>query len=229
MWQALAPSRDRLDRALTLVFLRQLLDPTMPKLAGNDPRALLSGSPTWERVIAADTRARWFDSLTGRLNELLGEPLLSGGWQTLGAEVTERAVIELSAWVPEPYSTGGDVLGDALQQLRGDTGHGAFYTPYNISLGMAMVLMPRPGERISDPACGSGRMLLASLQACRQMHNGGEPDLYGVDLDEDAVRVCALNLVLAGYGASKAVAATQANARVLEPSARPSEAGAGRA
>jgi hypothetical protein len=217
MWQALAPSHNRLDRALTLVFLRQLLDPTMPALAGNDPRTLLSGAPTWERVIAADTRARWFDSLTGRLNELLGEPLLSDGWQRLDADITQRAAIELSTWAPDPYLTGGDVLGDALQHLRGDTGHGSFYTPYNISLGMAMALMPQPGERISDPACGSGRMLLASLQTCRQMHNGGEPDLCGVDLDQDAARVCALNLVLAGYGASKAVAATQATAAAVEP------------
>lgn len=213
MWQALSASGDGLDRAITLVFLRQLLDRSMPTLAGYDPRALVAPAPSWELIVADGNRACWLDALAERLNELLGERLLTGGWEQAPAGATQQALEAVTRW--KPQATGGDVLGELLQQLRpGKAAHGAFYTPYHLTLALAMITDPHPAERVCDPACGSGRMLLASLQTCRERH-GGEPALSGVDIDADAVRVCKLNLVLAGYGAAHIEAADSANGQRL--------------
>ena len=204
LWQALAPSGDAMDRAITLIFLRQLLDPTMPTIAGQDPRRVVSMAPPWNLVAADGNRACWLDALAERVNELLREPLLTAGWETKPPSLTEQAVAGVTAWATEPAITGGDTLGAALELLRpGKAAHGAFYTPYTVCYAMAKITEPQPGESVCDPACGSGRMLLAALHACREAHDGGEPVLYGVDIDPDAVRVCKLNLILAGYGMAK--------------------------
>jgi hypothetical protein len=215
LWQALVQCGDALDRAITLIFLRQLLDPSMPTVAGQDPRALVSPAPPWELIVADENRACWLDALADRLNELLPEPLLTAGWETAPRGVAHQAVIGVTRWKPEPYTTGGDLLGEALQQLRPDkAAHGAFYTPYNVSYMMARITDPHPGERVCDPACGSGRMLLAALQSCRETH-GGEPLLFGIDIDADAIRACKLNMVLAGYGTAQVEQADSINGRRL--------------
>lgn len=200
MWRTLAGRDDRLGAAITLVFLRQLLDPEMPTLAGNDPRTVLYPTPPWQVIVGDGNRAGWLDALADRLNELLGEPLLIGGWEAAGSDLTRRVVEAISRWQPRALPAGGDLLGDLLERFRsGNAARGAFYTPYNVAYAMALMTDPPPGERVCDPCCGSGRMLLAALQVCRENHAGAIPILVGVDSDPDAVRVCKLNLLLAGY------------------------------
>jgi hypothetical protein len=201
LWQALAPFTDALDKAITLVFLRQLLDPEMPALAGYDPRTRVAPKPPWALIVADGNRACWLEAPVDRPNALMGEALLTGGWESAPASTVAQMVMAISKWKPAPYTGGGDVLGELLERVRPEkTARGAFYTPYNVTFAMAKILEPQPGESVCDPACGSGRVLLAALQACREDHNDGEPILYGMDIDVDAVRVCKLNMWLAGYG-----------------------------
>jgi hypothetical protein len=47
--------------------------------------------------------------------------------------------------------------------------------------------------RILDPACGSGRMLLAA-QKC----NGRHHEFYGIDIDHTCIKMAAVNLFLSG-------------------------------
>jgi hypothetical protein len=203
MWSALASSSNRLDLAITLVFLRQLLDPTAPLIAGHDPRGLMTDAPTWQELRDGPHLREALDAIAERINELGPQQRLDSGFAKLDEHTVKAAVDGVSAWEVEPYLTGGDMLGELLQQVRSHgNSNGAFYTPYNVSYMMAMVVGPHPGDPSIDPACGSGRMLLAQLQACRVQH-GGEPELSGVDIDGDAVRVCKLNLMLAGYGCNR--------------------------
>ena len=57
-----------------------------------------------------------------------------------------------------------DIIGNAYEYLIGRFAAGAgkkageFYTPPEVSLLLAKVLDPQPGERICDPACGSGSL-----------------------------------------------------------------------
>ncbi len=59
-----------------------------------------------------------------------------------------------------------DIIGNAYQYLierfASDAGKkgGEFFTPPGVSILLAKLLQPKPGDRICDPACGSGSLLL---------------------------------------------------------------------
>ncbi len=213
MWSALASSSKRLEHAMTLVFVRQLFDPTAPLVAGNDPRELVSDAPSWRDLRNGPHLGEALDAIAERINELTDDRSLESGFAQLPAHTVKEAVDGVSTWEVEPYLTGGDMLGEMLQQIRGGGARNdQFYTPYNVSYMMAVMLCPQPGESVIDPACGSGRMLLAKLHACRE-RCGGEPELFGQDLDGYAVRACKLNLILAGYGLNR-------SAQGLKPAGR---------
>jgi type I restriction enzyme M protein len=59
-----------------------------------------------------------------------------------------------------------DVIGDVYEYLIGkfaaDAGKkaGEFYTPPEVSILLAKLVDPQPGDRICDPACGSGSLLI---------------------------------------------------------------------
>ncbi len=61
---------------------------------------------------------------------------------------------------------GNDIIGDAYEYLIGkfasDAGKkaGEFYTPKEVSILLAKLVEPKDGNRICDPACGSGSLLL---------------------------------------------------------------------
>lgn len=200
MWDALRVCTDALKRAITLVFTRQLLDPTSPKIAGHDPRTVLSPSLEWSLIATAPDAGARLDAFVEHLNASFGEPVLTGGWEEMIPEDLARALAGVSSWSPSVYLTGGDMLGDLIARVRGERA-GSFFTPYNVSYSHALALEIGPDDRVCDPACGSGRMLLAALQICRERHRGAAPErLAGIDLDPDAAKVCRLNLMLAGFG-----------------------------
>lgn len=59
-----------------------------------------------------------------------------------------------------------DVIGDVYEYLIGQFAAGAgkkageFYTPPEVSILLAKLVRPKPGDRICDPACGSGSLLI---------------------------------------------------------------------
>jgi type I restriction enzyme M protein len=59
-----------------------------------------------------------------------------------------------------------DIIGDVYEYLIGkfaaDAGKkaGEFYTPPEVSILLAKLVDPQPGDRICDPACGSGSLLI---------------------------------------------------------------------
>lgn len=60
-----------------------------------------------------------------------------------------------------------DAIGDAFEvfigpAVRGEEGQ--FFTPRNVVQMMVEVTAPRPGEKIIDPACGSGGFLIVALE-----------------------------------------------------------------
>jgi hypothetical protein len=61
---------------------------------------------------------------------------------------------------------GNDIIGDAYEFLiakfAGDAGKkaGEFYSPAEVSTLLAKLLAPQPGNRLCDPTCGSGSLLI---------------------------------------------------------------------
>jgi type I restriction enzyme M protein len=64
----------------------------------------------------------------------------------------------------------GDIIGDAyiylIERFASDAGKkaGEFYTPRQVSRVLAKLVAPEAGEKISDPACGSGSLLIEAAQ-----------------------------------------------------------------
>lgn len=65
---------------------------------------------------------------------------------------------------------GSDVIGDAYEFLIGNFAAsagkkaGEFYTPKEVSMLLAKLVDPKEGDRIADPTCGSGSLLLKAAQ-----------------------------------------------------------------
>lgn len=109
-------------------------------------------------------------------------------------------------------SLGNDVLGDFYEQHISNGRNGQYFTPYPICQFMASIAhtdyvcdfktnAPEP-LKILDPACGSGRMLLAAHKTIGPGH-----EYYGIDIDCSCVKMTALNLLLNGMWNSEVMCA----------------------
>lgn len=79
----------------------------------------------------------------------------------------KNLLVDFSALDLQPSNLeGNDIIGDAYEfliaQFAGDAGKraGEFYTPGEVSTLLAKLVNPQPGNRICDPACGSGSLLI---------------------------------------------------------------------
>ncbi|MGC5002351.1 N-6 DNA methylase [Streptomyces sp. DT203] len=90
-------------------------------------------------------------------------------------------------------------LGHVQRAAKG----GDYYTPADIAGLLAGLMEPRPGERLYDPVCGSGGLLLKADEYM-QAHGGqtGELALYGQDSSRTAVETAAVNLAVHGVEGS---------------------------
>ncbi|WP_210521899.1 N-6 DNA methylase [Hymenobacter terricola] len=90
-----------------------------------------------------------------------------------------------------PYS---DLLGDYFTEHVTRGRNGQFFTPDNICLMMAKMVGGEAceGKTVNDPACGSGRMLLAFAQDAPKNH------FFASDVDANCARMAALNFYLNG-------------------------------
>jgi hypothetical protein len=105
----------------------------------------------------------------------------------LFAEALAKLVIEMTG-----DGTGLiDVLGYYFQEHISFGRNGQFFSPQHICDMMACITGPvKQGNRILDPACGSGRMLLAAAKSNRNAL------FYGADVDENCAKMTVINLYL---------------------------------
>ena len=95
-----------------------------------------------------------------------------------------------------------DVIGDAFEELVGTSfrgGEGQFFTPRNVVQMMIDILSPKEGERIIDPACGSGGFLAYTLRNL-QLQNISNFQVIGVEKDAFLAKIARTYLTLVGNG-----------------------------
>lgn len=96
-----------------------------------------------------------------------------------------------------------DVIGNAYEYLIGkfasDAGKkaGEYYTPPEVSELIAELIDPQPGDRICDPACGSGSLL---IKCGNQLLQRGIKDfsLYGQEINAETWALAKMNMFLHG-------------------------------
>ena len=92
-----------------------------------------------------------------------------------------------------------DIIADAFEELIGTAfrgGEGQFFTPRNVVQMMIDVLQPQNGEKIIDPACGSGGFLAHILQ--HLLPNGNNHYIAGIDKDLFLSKLAKIYLTLLG-------------------------------
>lgn len=80
--------------------------------------------------------------------------------------------------------------------LRGEKGQ--FFTPRNVVRICVDILAPKPGEKIIDPACGSGGFLVEVLSHLKQKEYFC--NIYGIDKELDLVKICKAYMSIVGDG-----------------------------
>ena len=115
-----------------------------------------------------------------------------------------------------------DAIGEAFEVFIGPALRGAegqFFTPRNVIEMMVNVLDPKPGEKIIDPACGSGGFLITALahvwgslkdeakrknwterQLVKREFEVASDCFRGIDKDAFLARVCKAYMALIGDG-----------------------------
>lgn len=104
-----------------------------------------------------------------------------------------------------------DILGNAYMYLIGEFASGAgkkggeFYTPDEVSELLAKLVNPKPGDRIFDPTCGSGSLLIKVAEQVRDKDNKNSKDfaLYGQESNGDTWALSKLNMFLHGMDGAR--------------------------
>lgn len=91
-----------------------------------------------------------------------------------------------------------DVIGDVYEFLIGNFASGAgkkggeFYTPAEVSRLLATIVAPKPGDRICDPCCGSGSLLIRAGRAV----GSDDFSLYGQEPNGATWALARMNMFL---------------------------------
>lgn len=91
-----------------------------------------------------------------------------------------------------------DVVGDAYEYMIGEFATmagkkaGSFFTPQQVSEVMAQIVSPQEKDRIYDPTCGSGSLLI------RAAKKGGlnKVSIYGQEVNNSAISMARMNMFI---------------------------------
>ncbi len=93
-----------------------------------------------------------------------------------------------------------DIIGDAYEYMiamfASDAGKkgGEFFTPSQVSELVAALVKPKENDRIYDPTCGSGGLLLKAYKKVPS----GKVAIYGQELNAQTWALCTMNMFLHG-------------------------------
>ncbi len=120
-----------------------------------------------------------------------------------------KGFIDAHEWL----SYDADVKGAAYEGLiektaqEGARGAGQYFTPRALISAIVDVMAPEPGDRICDPACGTGGFFLGAYRSIIDRYTPLEPDqaahlrsgaFTGWEIADLPARLCAMNLLLHG-------------------------------
>jgi len=91
-----------------------------------------------------------------------------------------------------------DVIGDAYEYMIGQFASmagkkaGSFYTPAAVSEIMARIVDVQPGERVYDPTCGSGSLLIKAAKK----QNAKAVSIFGQEVNGSSVAMAKMNMYI---------------------------------
>ncbi len=104
-----------------------------------------------------------------------------------------------------PSRVSEDVIGNTyiylIERFASDSGKkaGEFFTPLKVTELVARLAGPKPGDRICDPACGSGGLL---IQAAKEVDNRNFA-LFGQESNGSTWALCRMNMFLHSFDSAR--------------------------
>ncbi|MGW2655789.1 N-6 DNA methylase [Streptomyces sp. NPDC001478] len=193
---ALAPA-DAVHFVMLLILLRHEAERDTEEWAGRSRAGL-----AWEAVTRQDLWTRDGYEVVSAVMGGLAE------WQSkhfrlrdLSPDLADVRGSELGPLVRcvDAAQKPASLFAGCLEQVQRAAKGGDYYTPADITALLAGLMEPDPGERVYDPVCGSGGLLLRVDEYVRARGGRvGDVALYGQDLSRTAVETAAVNLTVHG-------------------------------
>lgn len=104
-----------------------------------------------------------------------------------------------------PDRVSEDIIGNTyiylIERFAADSGKkaGEFFTPLNVTKLVAKLAQPKAGDKICDPACGSGGLL---VQTAKQEASGNIA-LYGQESNGSTWALCRMNMFLHNFDSAR--------------------------
>ncbi|WP_256819594.1 type I restriction-modification system subunit M [Pseudomonas putida] len=131
-------------------------------------------------------------------------------------------------WIGLRVDVKGEIYEGLLERNASEvkSGAGQYFTPRPVIEAIVKCVNPQIGDTVCDPACGTGGFLLAAFDHMKGQSHDREKlrelrqsSVYGMDIVDEVVRLCAMNLYLHGVG-SETSPVRQADALAAAPNER---------
>lgn len=112
-------------------------------------------------------------------------------------------------WIGIGVDVKGEIYEGLLEKNASEvkSGAGQYFTPRPVIEAIVKCVNPKIGETICDPACGTGGFLLTAYDHMKdqskdrdRLHMLRHSSFTGIDIVDEVVRLCAMNLYLHGIG-----------------------------
>ena len=227
---------DYVEQLTYLLFLKMADERSAPPY---NQDSIVPAAYAWPTLLAKDGDALFdhYRHLLERLGQEKGTlGLIYGKAQNKFQDPAKLRRVIVDLIDAETWTVlGADVKGDAyeglLEKNAQDTksGAGQYFTPRALIQAMVDCIAPQPGERITDPACGTGGFLFTAHNYIaahnksltrEQLKHLKEKAFTGYELVQATARVCAMNMMLHGIGSEKAVPVVVGDALAADPGER---------
>ena len=113
----------------------------------------------------------------------------------------------------KPSLVSEDVIGNTyiylIERFASDSGKkaGEFFTPLKVTELVAKLAGPKPGDRICDPACGSGGLLIQAAQEVARVAGSAQEKrnfaLFGQESNGSTWALCRMNMFLHSFDSAR--------------------------
>lgn len=190
----------------------------------DDERSELLGEPSvipdayrWDKLISKDgdeLELQYRHSLEqlGKEDGLIGTIFKKAQNKLTDPAKLKRIVSLIDSegpWIGIGVDVKGQIYEGLLEKNASEvkSGAGQYFTPRPVIDAIVKCVMPKIGESLCDPACGTGGFLLAAYDHMKTQSQDREKlrrlrheAFSGVDIVDEVVRLCAMNLYLHGIG-----------------------------
>jgi type I restriction enzyme M protein len=209
---------DYVEQLTYLLFLKMAHERTRPPY---NQESRIPSEYNWESLLRRDgdeleIHYRHALEILGREPGMLGVIFRKAQNKIQDPAKLRRLIVDLidqETWTNLDTDVKGDAYEGLLQKNAEDTksGAGQYFTPRPLIEAIVEVMQPQPGQRICDPACGTGGFLLASHDYVAQHYPLDREQkkflkydmLHGWEIVDNTARLCVMNLFLHGVGGNE--------------------------